>query len=80
MEQIICCWQKIIEENQKVVKEFCPIYFTNELRPKLQGFKNIIFEGVDEGKDKIVSSNGGTAGNDPSFQMFEASFGISSHG
>lgn len=53
-----------------------PHYFYHDLRLYLFSYKDVIFRGVEDGGDKIISSVGGNAGYDPSFQVFERGFGI----
>ena len=42
----------------------------------VDGFKDLIFEGVDNGKDKAFTAGRGSGGTDPSYQMLEKGFGI----
>ena len=53
-----------------------PNYFYYGLRPYLDGYKEVIYEGVEDGMDKRITTLGGTAGYDPSYQIFERAFGI----
>ena len=66
----ICC------QNEYMKKHLDQDYFYDILRPNVTGFENVIFEGIDDGKDKAISSNGGNGGYDPMFQIFEKFFGI----
>jgi len=59
-----------------VLSGFDGHFFNTELRSHLKGFNDAVFEGIDHGKNKKISSTGGSAGGDPSFQIFEKNFGL----
>ena len=44
------------------------------------GFDNLIFEGVEDGKNKVLSSTGASGANDPSYQLFEKAIGLTFDG
>lgn len=50
------------------------------LRPRIGSFNGVTFVGANNGEDVKASSTGGTAGSDPSFQLFEKNFGMQFHG
>jgi len=62
-----------------------PMIYYNQLRPYLAGYSDkkylpsgVLFEGVtdENGNPYISESAGGSVGNDPSYQIFEAGIGI----
>lgn len=80
LERCAALWRKITQENHKIIEEFDSHYFFFELRPRIGGFIDVTFEGADSGADLVLSSTGGTAGSDPSFQAFEKGFGLQFNG
>lgn len=70
LDACVKIWDKITKENHKIIEEFNPDYFYQELRPRIGPFNKVIFEGVNNGQDVEATSTGGTAGSDPSFQIF----------
>lgn len=46
----------------------------------VDGFKGLIFQGVDNGQNQTLDAPRGSGGADPSFQIFENGFGLSFKG
>jgi len=85
LRQIDESWKAINDEMHTMHFKNDPFIFYGKLRPFLAGFQDkskfpdgILYEGVftSTGKELRVSSEGGSVGNDPSFQMFERGMGI----
>jgi hypothetical protein len=69
-------WNRILQSNKRILTELDKDFFWEELRPMFVGFSDLIFEGVENGQNKVLSSTGGTGGHDPSFQIFERGMGL----
>lgn len=46
----------------------------------VDGFKGLIFEGVENGQNKALDAGRGSGGADPSFQIFENGFSLAFNG
>jgi len=91
-EGIIQCLQEINEAWKEINSHMHVMYLQNDpqfyyttVRPYLGGWsskeqfpKGLLFEGVytSDGEEVTLDSEGGSAGNDPSFQIFERGMGI----
>ena len=69
-------WQRIIKHVEIIIKEFDYEYFKGELTNLVDGFKGLIFEGIDNGKNKAIDGSRGSGGADPSYQIFDRAFGL----
>jgi|JI9StandDraft_1071089.scaffolds.fasta_scaffold851085_1 hypothetical protein len=55
-------------------------YFSKDLVVMVEGFRGLIFEGVDNGENKTLDAGRGSGGSDSSFQIFERGFGVQLEG
>jgi len=88
-QKILDTWDDIMNNLTKMFEGNEPQNFYYKIRMFLTGFSNaklfpdkFLFEGVfdEKGNEVRVEGEGGTVGCDPSFQIFERSFGINYKG